>query len=69
LLLVVFVRVPVTEDAALPDTPPVNPDPDGADQVNVVPAGTRPLVPSVGFAVNVPPLQIVAVILVIAGIG
>lgn len=49
--------------------PPLKPDPDGADQLNVVPAGITPLIPFVGGAVKVTPPQLVAVISVTAATG
>jgi hypothetical protein len=52
--------------AAPPVMPPVTA---GAAQLYVVPAGTMPSVPFAGVAVNATPLQVVAVILVIAGLG
>src|SRR5438874_203711 len=67
----VFVRlvsVPVIFAAPLPDAPPVKPPVTaGTAQLYVVPAGTTPLVPLTGVAVNPEPLQDVAVIAVIAG--
>ena len=42
---------------------------DGTDQLKVVPAGTMPLTPLVGVTLKVVPLQITALIAVIAGVG
>jgi hypothetical protein len=68
-VLVGLIREPVT-DPPLPATPPVMlPETTGADHVKIVPAGTIPLVPFTGVTVNVPELQIVAAISVIAGTG
>jgi hypothetical protein len=61
-------KVPVILEP-LPAAPPVNPDPDGAFHVYVVPAGITPLVLLTGVAVKVPPEHIVAVMAVIAGVG
>ena len=69
LVVVVFVRVPVTL-LPLPARPPVIPPvTDGADQLYVVPEGTIPLVPSVGETLNAVPVQEAAAIAVIAGFG
>ena len=62
--------MPVILASPVPGPPPVIPPvTEGADQVYVVFAGTRPLVTSTGVSVNVPPLQIVVLMLVTAGIG
>lgn len=70
-MFVVFTSVPLILAEAPPlATPPViPPEIAGADQLYVVPDGTRPFVPSTGTSVNVPPLQIVAVIADIEGFG
>jgi hypothetical protein len=61
-VLVVFVNVPVMEDTFVPEAPPENPEPDGADQLYVVPAGTKVVGGVlVGVIVNVLPLQIIDV--------
>ena len=68
--LVVLVNVPVillTNDIC--DVPPVKPDPVGAVQLKVVPAGTIPFTPSVGVTVKVTPLQVIAVIVLITAPG
>jgi hypothetical protein len=53
-----------------PATPPVTPPvTTGAPHEYVVPAGTTPFVPFAGVEVKLPPLQIVAVMFVIAGFG
>jgi hypothetical protein len=62
------VSVPVILDP-LPAAPPENPEPEGALQVYVVLAGTRPLVLLTGVTVKLPPEQIVEAIPVTAGIG
>ena len=66
---VVFVglfKVPVNIDAPLPVVPPVIPPVTlGALQLYVVPAGTMPLLPLVGVALNKTPLHPTAVIALI----
>jgi len=61
--LVGLVKVPLilvcVNAAAPPVRPPVT---TGADQLNVVPTGITPLVPSVGVAVNNIPLHVTPVI-------
>jgi len=66
---VVLFSVPEISVAPLPEAPPVNPVPDGADQLYVVPEGTIPLVPSTGVTVNPFPLHVVAVIAFTDGVG
>ena len=56
--------------AFVPVTPPVNPPKtDGADQLYNVPAGTIPFVPFTGVMAKLTPLQLTAVIAVIAANG
>ncbi len=62
-------RVPEILPVPLPEVPPVKPAPTGTDHEYVVAAGTVPSVPFTGVAVNVAPLQTVAVISLITGIG
>jgi len=62
-------RVPLIFAAFVPAVAPVMPDTEGADQEYVVPDGTNPLVPLTGVTVNVPPLQMVVFMLVMAGTG
>ena len=58
-----FVNKPLIADTATDcDKPPVNPVPVGVDQVYRVPAGTTPLVTSVGVTVNSIPLHVVVLI-------
>ena len=64
-----MVKVPLTLLCATPAAPPLNPVPLGAAQSKVVPAGTLPLVPFTGVAVNATPEQTFAVMAVIAGTG
>ena len=70
---VVFVgllNVPVNIVAPLPVVPPVIPPVTlGALQLYVVPAGTIPLLPLVGVALNKTPLQPTAVIALITALG
>jgi hypothetical protein len=61
--------VPEIFEAPLPVPPPVNPVPDGADQLYVVPDGTTPLVPLAGVTVNPVPPHVVVVIAFMDGIG
>ncbi len=58
-VLVVLVNVPEIDDTFVPEVPPKNPEPDGDDQLYVVPAGTI-IVGGVlvGVIVKVLPLQI-----------
>ena len=55
--------------ALLPGAPPVNPAPDGAAHVNVVPAGTTPLIPFAGVTTKASPLHSLLSIDVSAGVG
>ena len=58
-----MVKVPLIFDAPIADAAPVKPPvTTGTDQLYVVPAGTIPLVPSVGVEVNNTPLHVVALI-------
>ena len=58
-----MVRVPLILFCATAcDSPPVKPVPVGAVQVYCVPAGTTPLVTSVGVTVNVTPVHVVVLI-------
>jgi hypothetical protein len=57
------------DTAPAPEPPPVNPAPEGGDQLYVVPGGTIPSVPLVGDTIKPAPLQIVAVIGEITGLG
>src|SRR5664280_386687 len=66
--LVVLVSVPLMFAAPAPAAPPVNPAPAGADQLYSVPAGTIST-PLTGATVNDPALQMVAVLLAMAGFG
>jgi hypothetical protein len=62
-MLVVFVNVPLIVFTALACVnPPVKPVPVGAVQVYKVPAGTTPLVPSVGVTLKSTPLHVVVLI-------
>jgi hypothetical protein len=65
---VVFVSVPLITDP-LPEEPPVNPLPEGADHVYVVAAGTIPSVIFAGVNENALPLHTVSGLLLIAGFG
>ena len=63
-------NVPITSTLGVTcDAPPVKPAPVGADHENKVPAGTTPLVTSVGVTVNSTPVQVVVLIGVIIPIG
>jgi len=65
-----LVKVPVNIVAPLPVVPPVKPPVTlGALQLYVVPAGTIPLLPLVGVALNCTPLQVIAVIALITAFG
>jgi hypothetical protein len=65
-----LVKVPVNIVAPLPVVPPVNPPVTlGALQLYVVPAGTIPLLPLVGVALNKTPLHPTAVIALITALG
>ena len=64
-----MVSVPLMLDALVPAVPPENPDPEGADQLYVVPDGTTPLVTSAGDNVKAEALQVEAVIFVMEGVG
>ena len=69
-VLVGLNRLPVITDTAVALAPPVSPPvTDGVDQLYVVPAGTIPLIPSVGVTVNDTPLQVTVVIAVITAVG
>ena len=70
-IFVVLLSVPlILEGVPLLAAPPVIPPvTTGASQLYVVPAGTTPLVPSAGATAKFPPLQIIAVIALIAGLG
>ena len=61
--------VPLIFDAFVAVALPVIAVPVGKPQVNNVPPGTIPLVPSVGVSTNDAPLQIVVVIVVICAFG
>jgi hypothetical protein len=67
--LVVLVNVPLMLASAVPTAVPVMPTTEGAVHEYVVPVGTIPLVVFAGVDVNVPSLQIVAVIADTAGFG
>ncbi len=68
--MVGFAKVPLTNDADVPEAPPVSPPVTvGALQLYVVPAGTIPLVPLVGLTVNDIPLQVTDVIALITAVG
>ena len=63
-------KVPEIRAALVALIPPVKPPvTEGAGQVYIVPAGTIPLVISVGVVVNEVPLQMAAVIALIVAIG
>ena len=66
---VVFVSVPATEVAELPDAKPVIPETVGADHEYVVFAGTNSEPPFEGVTVNDPAEQIVSVTSEIDGVG
>lgn len=66
--LVVLVSVPPIE-APLPGAPPAKPDPVGAAQLYVVPAGTMPSVTLAGMSVKLSPLHIMAFMVFITGAG
>ena len=69
-IFVGLISVPLIVDAPLPEVPPVKPPVvAGADQLYVVPAGTRPFVTFAGVAVKVAPLHTVEVMFVMAGVG
>ena len=69
-MFVVLANVPVMIDTPLADEPPVMlPVVAGTDQLYVVPAGTMPLIISVGVTVNNTPLQLTVLIAVTAGVG
>ena len=69
-MLLVLASIPLITDTPLAPDPPVKlPVVDGADHVYVVPAGTTPFVTLVCVTVNVTPLQVIALIAVIAGVG
>ena len=62
-MLLVLANVPLMIDTPLAPDPPVRlPLIDGADHVYNVPAGTTPLVTSVGVTVNCTPVQVVVLI-------
>lgn len=65
---VVLISVPLMFPVPAPDVPPVNPVPEGADQLYVVPAGTMSA-PLIGVTVNGVPLQVVMLSLAMAGVG
>lgn len=65
-----LVKVPETEVWLVAAAPPVKPEPEGADQLYVVPAGTKVEGgASTGVTEKDPPLQIVAVWLGMSGFG
>jgi hypothetical protein len=68
-VFVVLDSVPEIFVAPLPEAPPENPVPDGADQLYVVLDGTIPSVPLTGVTVNADLLHTVVVIAFMDGIG
>ena len=66
---VVFVNVPLIDDAFVPDANPVIPVAVGADHVYLVPLGTISPPKLEGVTVNVPPEQMVDVLLDMIGFG
>ncbi len=69
-MLVGLVRSPLIVTALVPLVAPVKPPVTvGADQLYKVPAGTTPLVPSIGVILNATPLQLTVVIAVIIPTG
>ena len=68
--MVGLVNVPLILVCVNADAPPVTPPvTTGADQLNVVPTGIIPLVPSVGVIVNSTPLHATVVIAVTDALG
>ena len=69
-ILVGLTKLPVIDEAPVPDTPPVSPPvTPGVNQLYVVPDGTIPLVALTGNTLKDTPLQVMAVMVVINAFG